>query len=164
VLVDLRSTRWRQLEDPNREKGASIAAVRCGSGSAKRPWMTRTVVRMLALHLGQGPQADLLTRQVPVRLPVVSSQAPIALLTARNEYEIELQKGRGAHARIRTGDLSLPRNRSSEHVDCRRLADLEPGPMATEWSHNGYRRRPMRQPSALIVFASWLRCRPSVPV
>src|SRR5579862_2138957 len=69
--------------------------------------MTRTVVRMLALHLGQGPQADLLTRQVPVRFPVVSSQAPSPFQKPRNEYEIEPQKGRGAHARIRTGDLFL---------------------------------------------------------
>src|SRR5438477_12355269 len=69
--------------------------------------MTRTVVRMLALHLGQGPQTDLLTRQFPVRFSVVSSQAPTAFQKARNEYEIEPQKGLGAHARIRTGDLFL---------------------------------------------------------
>src|ERR1700737_1765380 len=69
--------------------------------------MTRTVVRMLALHLGQGPQTDLLTRQFPVRFPVVSSRAPIAFQKPRNEYEIEPQKGHGAHARIRTGDLFL---------------------------------------------------------
>src|SRR5579859_5848548 len=69
--------------------------------------MTRTVVRMLALHLGQEPQTDLLTRQFPVRFPVVSSQAPIAFQKARNEYEIGPRKGLGAHARIRTGDLFL---------------------------------------------------------
>src|SRR5579872_5156840 len=69
--------------------------------------MTRTVVRMLALHLGQGPLTDLLTRQFPVRFPVLSSHAPSAFQRPRNEYEIEPQKGRGAHARIRTGDLFL---------------------------------------------------------
>src|SRR5260370_26958984 len=84
-----------------------MADVRCGSDSAKRPWMTRTVVRMLALHLGQGPQTDLLTRQFPVRFPVVSSEAPTAFQKPRNEYEIEPQNGLGAHARIRTGDLFL---------------------------------------------------------
>jgi len=35
------------------------------------------LVRVLALHLGQGPQTALLTRQFPVRFPVISSQAPI---------------------------------------------------------------------------------------
>ena len=69
--------------------------------------MTRTMVRMLALHLGQGSQTDLLTRQFPGRFPVVSGQAPIPFQKARNQYEIEPQKGRGAHARIRTGDLFL---------------------------------------------------------
>ena len=69
--------------------------------------MTRTLVRMVAFHLGQGPQTDHLTRQVPVRFPVVSGHTPIAFQNARNEYEIEPSKGRGAHARIRTGDLFL---------------------------------------------------------
>src|SRR6266849_11151617 len=69
--------------------------------------MTRTVVRMLALHLGQGPQTDLLTRQFPVRFPVISSQTPSAFPKPRDEYELGPQKGRGAHARIRTGDLFL---------------------------------------------------------
>src|SRR5713226_6701150 len=69
--------------------------------------MTRTLVRMVALLLGQGPQADLLLRQVPVGFPLVSGQTPIAFQSARNEYEIGPQKGRGAHARIRTGDLFL---------------------------------------------------------
>src|SRR6266571_1159048 len=69
--------------------------------------MTRTVVRMVALLLGQGPLTHLLLRQVPVRFPVVSGQKPTAFQKPRNEYEIEPQKGRGAHARIRTGDLFL---------------------------------------------------------
>src|SRR3989442_14247717 len=49
----------------------------------------------------------LLLRQVPVRFPVVSDQTPIPFQKPRNEYEIGPQKGRGAHARIRTGDLFL---------------------------------------------------------
>src|SRR5713226_1011386 len=69
--------------------------------------MTCTLVRMVALLLGQGPQTDLLLRQVPVRFPVVSGQAPIAFQKPRNEFEIGPQGGRGAHARIRTGDLFL---------------------------------------------------------
>ncbi len=69
--------------------------------------MTRIVVGMLALHMGQGPQPDLLARQFPVRFPVVSNETPTAFQEARNEYEIGPQKGRGAHARIRTGDLFL---------------------------------------------------------
>ena len=35
------------------------------------------------------------------------SRAPIAFETPRNEYEIGPQGSRGAHARIRTGDLFL---------------------------------------------------------
>src|ERR1700682_3286824 len=69
--------------------------------------MTRTVVRMVALLMGQGPQTDLLLRQIPVRFPLLSSRAPGAFQLARNEYEIEPQEGHGAHARIRTGDLFL---------------------------------------------------------
>ena len=34
-------------------------------------------------------------------------ETPIAFQKPRNEYEIGPQKGRGAHARIRTGDLFL---------------------------------------------------------
>jgi len=77
--------------------------------------MTRTVVRMLALHLSQGPQTDLLTRQFPVRFPVLSRRVPIAFPKARNEYEIEPQEGRGAHARIRTGDLFLTKEMLGDH-------------------------------------------------
>src|SRR6266852_3660862 len=84
-----------------------MADVPCGSDSAKRPWMTRTLVRMLALLMGQGPLTDLLLRQVPVRFRVLSDRAPIGFQKPRNEYEIGPQKGRGAHARIRTGDLFL---------------------------------------------------------
>src|SRR5579859_7446736 len=69
--------------------------------------MTCTVVRMLALHSGQGPQTDLLTRQFSVCFPALSSHALNAFQKARNEYEIEPRKGLGAHARIRTGDLFL---------------------------------------------------------
>src|SRR5713226_6014265 len=69
--------------------------------------MTRTLVRMLTLLVGQGPETDLLLRQVPVRFPVVSSQTLSAFQKLRNEYEIGPQGGRGAHARIRTGDLFL---------------------------------------------------------
>ena len=54
-----------------------------------------------------GPQTDRLTRQFPVRFPVLSSPVPIAFQKPRNEYEIGPQKGLGAHARIRTGDLFL---------------------------------------------------------
>src|SRR5260370_23207600 len=57
--------------------------------------------------LGQGRQTDLLTPQFPVRFPVVSSQAPSAFQKPRDQYEIGPQKCRGAHARIRTGDLFL---------------------------------------------------------
>ena len=46
-------------------------------------------------------------QHVPVRFPVVPGQTPIAFQQPRNEYEIGPQKGRGAHARIRTGDLFL---------------------------------------------------------
>src|SRR3989442_15204371 len=69
--------------------------------------MPRTAGRMLALHLGQGPQTTLLLRQFPILFPVVSSQTPIAFQKPRNQYETEPQKGLGAHARIRTGDLFL---------------------------------------------------------
>jgi hypothetical protein len=69
--------------------------------------MTCSLVRMVALLLGQGSRTDLLLRQVRVRFPVVSGQMPIAFQQARNEYEIEPPGGRGAHARIRPGDLFL---------------------------------------------------------
>src|SRR5260370_37445127 len=77
--------------------------------------MTRTLVRMLALLLGQGPQTDLLLRQVPVRFPVVSGQTPIAFPKPRNECGIEPLGGRGAHARIRTGDLFLTKEALDDH-------------------------------------------------
>src|SRR6266849_4568548 len=87
--------------------------------------MTCTLVRMVALLLGQGPQTDLLLRQVPVRFPVVSGQAPIAFQKPRNEYEIEPAGGRGAHARIRTGDLFLTKEMLSRPG--RQAVDNRPG-------------------------------------
>ena len=50
--------------------------------------MTCTLVRMVALLMGQGPLTDLLLRQVPI----VSSQAPIPFDKPRSEYEIGLRR------------------------------------------------------------------------
>ncbi len=69
--------------------------------------MTRTAVRMLALHWARDHKQTFycgkfrsVSRSFPVRRPSPSKSLEMNI-------EIEHQKSRGAHARIRTGDLFL---------------------------------------------------------